>query len=125
MGSIGPAEILVVLVVALIVLGPNRLPEAARSVGKAMAELRRVTSGVQDEVREAFSEAPTYPAPPPPAPPAAADRPTPSVPSAAEQAFPPVAANIDATPSPPSWSPSSPEQAEVMVVPEPEPPASA
>lgn len=68
MGSIGPAEILVVLVVALIVLGPNRLPDAARSVGKAMSELRRVTSGVQAEVREAFAEAPpTYPKPPPPA----------------------------------------------------------
>ena len=72
MGSIGPAEILVVLVVALIVLGPNRLPDAARSLGKAVNELRRVTSGVQAEVREAFSEAPpTYPTPPPPAAPAA------------------------------------------------------
>ena len=65
MGSIGPAEILVVLVVALVVLGPTRLPEAARSMGKALAELRRVSSGVQAEVRDAFSEPPTYPKPPP------------------------------------------------------------
>lgn len=99
MGSIGPAEILVVLVVALIVLGPNRLPEAARSVGKAMAELRRVTSGVQAEVRDAFSEVPSYPTPPPPAP-----------------------AVSDGTPAPP---PSSPQEAEVMVAREPEPPQSA
>lgn len=68
MGSIGPAEILVVLVVALIVLGPNRLPDAARSVGKAMAEFRKVTSGLQAEVRDAFAEPPSYSNPPPPAP---------------------------------------------------------
>lgn len=65
MGSIGPAEILVVLVVALVVLGPNRLPDAARSMGKALAELRRMTSGVQAEVRDAFADPPTYPKPPP------------------------------------------------------------
>lgn len=64
MGSIGPAEILVVIVVALVVLGPARLPEAARSVGKAMHELRRATSGLQAEVRDAFSESPpVYPTP--------------------------------------------------------------
>lgn len=70
MGSIGPAEILVVLVVALIVLGPNRLPDAARSLGRAVNEVRRVTSGLQSEVREAFAEAPpSYPErPPPPSP---------------------------------------------------------
>ena len=65
MGSIGPAEILVVLVVALLVLGPNRLPDAARSVGRAIGEVRRYTSGFQDEMREAFAEPqpkPTYPA---------------------------------------------------------------
>lgn len=64
MGSIGPAEILVVLVVALIVLGPTKLPDAARSVGKAVAEFRRVTAGVQAEVRDAFAEPPpAFPAP--------------------------------------------------------------
>ncbi len=64
MGSIGPAEILVVAVVALIVLGPARLPEAARSLGRAMTELRRATAGLQSEVREAFAEPPpAYPTP--------------------------------------------------------------
>lgn len=53
-----------VLVVALIVLGPARLPEAARTVGKAVNELRRATSGLQSEVRDAFSESPpVYPTP--------------------------------------------------------------
>jgi sec-independent protein translocase protein TatA len=49
--NVGPAEILVILVVALLVLGPTKLPEAARQMGKAMSEFRRVTSGLQDEVR--------------------------------------------------------------------------
>ncbi len=65
MGSIGPAEILVVLVIALLVLGPNRLPDAARSVGRAIGEFRRYTSGFQSELRDAFSEPePSYPASP-------------------------------------------------------------
>lgn len=64
MGSIGAAEILVVLVVALVVLGPNRLPGAARQVGRAMSEFRRVSSDLQAEVRDAFGEPP--PAPPSP-----------------------------------------------------------
>ena len=64
MGSIGPAEVLVVLVAALIFLGPQRLPEAARQLGKALAEFRRVSSDLQAEVRDAFAEQPVPPAPP-------------------------------------------------------------
>ena len=56
MGSIGGPEILVVLLVALIVLGPKRLPHAARQVGKAVAEFRRVTNDFQSEVRNAIAE---------------------------------------------------------------------
>lgn len=56
MGNIGGPELLVVLIVALLVLGPNRLPQAARSMGKAMAEFRRVTGGLQAEVRDAMSQ---------------------------------------------------------------------
>ena len=67
MGSIGPAEIIVVLIVGLIVLGPNRLPQAAKQVGKAVAEFRRVTSGLQAEMRDAFTE-PTESVATPPAP---------------------------------------------------------
>lgn len=47
---------LVILVGALIILGPKRLPDAARQVGKAMAELRRVTSGFEAEVRDVLAE---------------------------------------------------------------------
>lgn len=51
MPNLGPMEILVVLVVALIVLGPKRLPEAGRQVGKAVAEIRRWSTSVQSEVK--------------------------------------------------------------------------
>ena len=45
----GPLELMVILVVALIVLGPNKLPEAARSVGRGMRELKDSLSGVDDD----------------------------------------------------------------------------
>lgn len=53
MGSIGAPEILVVLLIALIFLGPERLPGAAKSLGKAVGDFRRVTGGIQAEVRDA------------------------------------------------------------------------
>ena len=56
MGSIGGPEVLIVLLVALIVLGPKRLPHAARQVGRAVAEFRRVTSDFQSEMRNAIAE---------------------------------------------------------------------
>ena len=55
MGTVGPAEILVILVIALIVLGPNRLPEAARQVGRFVAEVRRIGAGFQAELRDAIN----------------------------------------------------------------------
>ncbi|MDQ3896927.1 MAG: twin-arginine translocase TatA/TatE family subunit [Actinomycetota bacterium] len=65
--SLGPAEILVILVVALIVLGPKRLPEAGRQVGRAIAEVRKWSQGFQDEIRSAVDfdpGPPSYPTPP-------------------------------------------------------------
>lgn len=55
MGNLGTGEIFLVLLVALLVLGPQRLPQAARQMGKAMAEFRRVTGGLQAEMRDAIS----------------------------------------------------------------------
>ncbi len=45
----GPLELMVILVVALIVLGPQRLPEAARSVGRGMRELKDSLTNDDDE----------------------------------------------------------------------------
>ncbi len=42
------------MLVALIVLGPSKLPEAARKVGQAMNEFRRMSSGFQAELRDAL-----------------------------------------------------------------------
>jgi sec-independent protein translocase protein TatA len=62
----GPLELVVVLVIALIVLGPQRLPETARSVGKGMRELRDALSGrdedEDDEEDEDEDEDPVLPA---------------------------------------------------------------
>jgi Tat protein translocase TatB subunit len=63
--SLGPAEILVILVVGLIVLGPKRLPEAGRQVGRFISEVRHWSSAVQAEIRDAI-DTEGEPAPPPP-----------------------------------------------------------
>ena len=55
--NVGAPELLVIVVVALLVFGPNRLPELARQAGKAMGEVRRMADGFQAEVARA-SEAP-------------------------------------------------------------------
>lgn len=56
MFNIGGGEFLVIALIALIVLGPQRLPDAARQVGKAMGELRRLSTGFQKELKDAFTD---------------------------------------------------------------------
>ncbi len=53
MFGIGTPELLMILLVALIVLGPQRLPEIARAIGKGLAELRKATSGITTELERA------------------------------------------------------------------------
>jgi Sec-independent protein translocase protein TatA len=50
-GSLDPAKILMILVVILIVLGPERLPKVARQLGAAWHEITRIRQEVTDEVR--------------------------------------------------------------------------
>ena len=45
----GPMELIVILVVALIILGPKKLPEAARSVGRGMREFKESIQGGDDD----------------------------------------------------------------------------
>lgn len=56
MGNLGGMEVIVILLVALVVLGPKKLPEAARQVGRALTEIKRVSSGFQREMREAIED---------------------------------------------------------------------
>ncbi len=53
MFGIGLQELLVILAVALIVLGPKRIPEVARSLGRGLAEFRRATTGIAEEFQNA------------------------------------------------------------------------
>ncbi len=45
------SEIIIVLLLALVVLGPEKLPDAMRKAGKAYAELKKMSSGFQSEFR--------------------------------------------------------------------------
>jgi sec-independent protein translocase protein TatA len=48
MPNVGPLELIVILAIALIVLGPKKLPEVGRSIGKGMREFRESLSGDND-----------------------------------------------------------------------------
>ena len=56
MGNLGGGEILVILLVGLLVLGPQRLPAVGRQVGRVITEIRRVSSGFQEEFRAALDD---------------------------------------------------------------------
>ena len=46
--QIGPAEIIIVLIIALLVLGPKRLPEAGKAVGRGMREFKDSVAGITE-----------------------------------------------------------------------------
>jgi sec-independent protein translocase protein TatA len=50
--GIGPAELAIVLVLALIILGPKRLPEVGRSVGRGMREFKEGISGNNSQIED-------------------------------------------------------------------------
>jgi len=55
--QVGPLELIVVLAIALIVLGPKKLPEVGRSLGRGMREFKSPLSGEHEEEREPDEEA--------------------------------------------------------------------
>lgn len=54
--DLSPDKLLMLAVVALVVLGPNRLPGAARTLGRLVGQLRAMSGSLQEEVREALHE---------------------------------------------------------------------
>ncbi len=127
MGNLGGGEILVILLAALIFLGPEKLPEVARQVGKVLGEIRKVSSGFQREVQDAMRMVDDEVSA------AERRRPTsqvapPTIDTGQTGAEPPVAApvaSIEATPAPPDEpadaAPSvSPTSAPPIAAPEPD-----
>ena len=56
MGNLGAGEIIFIAIFALLVFGPRRLPEIGRSVGKALAELRKATNELKDGFTSGFED---------------------------------------------------------------------
>jgi sec-independent protein translocase protein TatA len=67
MPNIGPMELIIVLAIALIVLGPKKLPEVGKSVGKGMREFKEAISGDSDNDRDELPALPSEKAPASPA----------------------------------------------------------
>ncbi len=58
MFNIGPLELMVILVIALLVVGPRRLPEVGRSIGRGIREFRKAQEEVQKTIQSALNEEP-------------------------------------------------------------------
>ncbi len=56
MFNVGGPEFLIILLVALVVLGPTRLPDALRQVGKFIGEAKKLSTNFQNEVQEAMND---------------------------------------------------------------------
>jgi sec-independent protein translocase protein TatA len=73
MGPFGPTEIILILLVALVVFGPKRLPEMGKSLGKGIREFKTSVTGEDDEQERQVARAQELPpAAPPPVPAAVA-----------------------------------------------------
>jgi sec-independent protein translocase protein TatB len=80
MFNVGGGELLVILLLALIVLGPDRLPGFAKKAGRMMGEVRRISQGFQSEIRQAidFDDEDAKPKAMPPAAPRLVEPPPPA-----------------------------------------------
>ena len=56
MGNLGWAEVAVIVVVALVVLGPDKLPQAARQVSQILRQFRKLSTGFRQELQNALDE---------------------------------------------------------------------
>jgi len=103
MPNIGPVELIIILVIALIVIGPGRLPDVGAALGKSIREFRKASTDITDAARVDVSPqtAPAAPAaaaaPPAPAPNTLAEATPPNTLTAAPSA-PAVAAPVAVPP---------------------------
>jgi TatA/E family protein of Tat protein translocase len=67
MGPIGVPELIILLVVALIVFGPRKLPDLGRSLGKSLAEFKRASNDLRNTLDDEIRAEERKPAPAPPA----------------------------------------------------------
>jgi sec-independent protein translocase protein TatA len=86
--NIGPGELILILIIALVLLGPGKLPDVAASLGKSVREFRKAASDITDATR--------LDAPPPASQPTPAAPPAPAVPAAPAAADAPPAATASA-----------------------------
>ncbi len=56
LSNIGVPGLILILVLALIVFGPNKLPEIGRAVGKSIREFKRATEGITNDIKEEFQD---------------------------------------------------------------------
>jgi sec-independent protein translocase protein TatA len=54
--NIGVPGLILILVLALIVFGPNKLPEIGRAFGKSLREFKRATDGITNDIKEDFKD---------------------------------------------------------------------
>ncbi len=80
MGPIGIPELLILLVVALIVFGPRKLPELGRSLGKSLQEFKRASNDLRSTLDDEIRAEEHRPVPPAPAPTEPAALPSPAAP---------------------------------------------
>lgn len=100
MPNIGAPELIIILVIALLILGPGKLPEVGASIGKSIREFRKASSDLSDSVNVSVDTSPLPPAPP--AATTAATPPAPEVPAAPVAPAPPAAQAASATSSEPA-----------------------
>ena len=102
MPNIGAPELIIILVIALLILGPGKLPEVGASLGKSIREFRKASSDVQDAVKIDVDTSAL-----PPAPPAAPAPAAPAAVVAAPQAAPAAVAEAIPTVVPPAADPAA------------------
>lgn len=52
--GLGPTELIIILVIALIIFGPSRLPEIGRTIGKAINAFKKSSQDIEAEVKKEF-----------------------------------------------------------------------